>query len=256
MSTTVSRPEHASDTLSVHPSHSDKTPTSRRRSGWPLGLLLVGMGLVVATLFAGPKMIEGFTGERVKMLLTHEVQRGELLITVTEDGNVESASNVEIRCQVAGGSSILTIVEDGTQVKKGDLLVELDSSALEDQINTQRIAFERVRATKIQSVANWSVAKIAVTEYMEGTYKQLIQDAEAQITIAEENLRSSKNSLEHSEKMFRKGYVSSLELEGQKFAVQRSELELGSANTAKDVLEKFTKEKTLEDLRSQRDNAV
>jgi HlyD family secretion protein len=55
--------------------------------------------------------------------------------------------------------------------------------------------------------------------------------------------------------MFRKGYVSSLELEGQRFGVQRSELELASAKTAKDVLEKFTREKTLEDLRSQRDNA-
>ena len=131
----------------------------------------------------------------------------------------------------------MTIVEDGKQVEEGDLLVELDASALEDQINTQRIAFEKARATKIQSEKTWSVAKISVTEYLEGTYKQALQDAEAAITIAEENLRSAQNSLEHSDKMFRKGYVSSLELEGQRFAVQRSELELASAKTAKEVLE-------------------
>ena len=55
--------------------------------------------------------------------------------------------------------------------------------------------------------------------------------------------------------MFRKGYVSSLELEGQRFAVERSQLELDSARTAKDVLVNFTKAKMLQDLESQRDTA-
>ena len=207
-----------------------------------------------AAAYVAPKIAGGFAPESAQSVLTHQVSRGELLVTVTEEGNVESASNVEIKCHVAGGSSILWIVEDGKQVEKGEKLVELDSSALEDQINTQKITFEKARATKIQSEKNFSVAKIAVTEYLEGTFKQALQDAEALITISEENLRSAQNSLNHSEKMFRKGYVSMLELEGQRFAVERAKLELGSATTARDVLVKFTKEKTLEDLRSQRDN--
>lgn len=221
----------------------------------PWLLLLMLAAILAIGLFAVPKLTASMSKPEAANYLTHEVQNDDLLITVTEEGNVESAQNVEVKCQVAGGSSILWIVDDGKQVKAGEKIVELDSSALEEQINTQRIAYEKARATKIQSEKNFSVAKISVTEYLEGTYKQLLQDSEALITIAEENLRAARNSQDHSEKMFRKGYVSELDLEGAKFAVERAKLELGSANTAKEVLEKFTKEKTLEDLRSQRDNA-
>lgn len=232
---------------------SSSSESSGSSAFWVILLLLIA--LVGIGLYAVPQLTARMSQKDGSNVLTHDVQSEDLLVTVTEEGNVESASNIEVKCQVAGGSSILWIIEDGKQVKKGEKIVELDSSSLEDQINTQRIAYEKARATKIQSEKNFAVAKLSVTEYLEGTYKQLLQDAEALITIAEENLRAAKNSREHSQKMFRKGYVSELDMEGAAFAVDRAELELGSANTARDVLVKFTKEKTLEDLRSQRDNA-
>lgn len=232
--------------------------TSSNSSSKSSFVWIFALGLVACAgiaVFVVPRLLANFGQPDLTGALTHEVKTDDLLITVTEEGDVESASNVEVKCQVAGGSSILWIVDDGKQVKEGEKIVELDSSALEEQINTQRIAYEKARATKIQSEKNFAVAKLAVTEYLEGTYQQALQDAEALITIAEENLRAAKNSLEHSEKMFRKGYVSELDREGAKFAVDRSQLELGSAKTARDVLVKFTKQKMIEDLRSQRDNA-
>lgn len=178
------------------------------------------------------------------------VKRGDLMVTVTEDGTLESAANVEVKCQVAGGSSILWIIKDGTEVKKGDKIVELESSLLEDQIIAQQNVLETAKATKIQAENDFSVAKISVKEYEEGNFKKELQEAETQVTIALENLRNAENSLEHSQKMFRKGYLSKLELESQEFAVKRSQLELDSANSAKEVLVKYTKAKTLEDLHS------
>ena len=195
------------------------------------------------------------SGKTYSSMNTGEVARGDLLVVVTEDGNVESASNVEIKCRVAGGATIFWIVEDGSQVRKGDKLVELDASALEDQIDTQRIAYQQAKTLMLQSVKSLAVAKIAVTEYLEGTFRQLLQEADALVTVASENLRISRNSLAQTEKMFRQGFVSSLDLEGAKFGVDRCELELGSARTAKEVLVNYTREKTLEELRSLRDNA-
>ena len=226
----------------------------RSRSGSANWKLLIGMVALMILGAAGLSRMSS-RGDMDRKIETAEATRRDLLVTITEDGDVESASNVEIKCRVAGGSSILWIVDDGSQVKKGDKLVELDSSSLEDQIDTQRIAFEQARTLMLQSEKSWAVAKIAVTEYLEGTFKQLLLDADALITIASENLRTAKNSLNQTEKMFRQGFVSSLDFEGAKFAVERCELELGSAQTARDVLVNFTKEKTLEELRSLRDNA-
>ena len=145
---------------------------------------------IVSTLAYGASRYLG-SDPKVSLPLasTFAAKRGELLITVTEDGNVESASNVDVKCEVAGGSSILWIVEDGEIVKKGDKLVELDSSTLEDEINSQRILYNKAKSAAILAQKNYDVAQIAVDEYLQGTYKKELQTAETQITIAEENLR-------------------------------------------------------------------
>jgi multidrug resistance efflux pump len=48
---------------------------------------------------------------------------------VLERGNLESSANVTVTCKVEGSTTIIKIVEEGTAVKKGDLLFELDSSS-------------------------------------------------------------------------------------------------------------------------------
>lgn len=187
--------------------------------------------------------------------LTQTVSRGDLVVTVTEDGNLESSSNLDIKCDVAGGSTILWLVKDGSQVNDGDELVRLDSSLIEEQVNTQRIAVERAQATRIEAERLYSAAKIAVQEFLEGTYKQQLQTCDGNITIALENLRSAENSLQFTERMARKGYVPSLQRDSQAFAVEKAKLDLATARTAKTVLEKFTKAKMEEDLESKRDTA-
>ena len=59
--------------------------------------------------------------------------------------------------------------------------------------------------------------------------------------MAKENLESARNSLQHTDRMHRKGYVTALQRDAQAFAVQRSKLDLEVAETAINVLEKFTK---------------
>lgn len=232
----------------------DATPRGRDVRKW--GLALVVLAIVIGLGSLGYATLTGGLDKRAaKRFLTHPVTRGELLITVTEDGNLESAQNVDIKCEVAGGSTILWIIEDGKEVTEGAELVRLDSAQLEDQINQQRIAYEKARATHIQAEKDYEVAKIAVQEYLEGTFRQNLEKVNADITIAQANLTSAENSLQHTERMFRKGYVTPLQLDTQKFAVERAKLDLAAAITAKEVLEKFTKVKTLQDLESKRDTA-
>ncbi len=205
-------------------------------------------GVLIAAYFGVAGTLAGKSGGS---MLTHVVKRGEMLVTITDDGTLESAHNIDIRCEVAGGTSILWIVEDGKEVQQGELLARLDSAQIEDQVNAQKITYEKARAAKIQSEKNLAVAKLAVQEYLEGTYRQESQTLDAQITIAMENLRSAENTLLYTQRMFRKGYASPLQREAQEFAVQRAKLDLETAKTAKDVLDRFTKAKTMEDLQSQ-----
>ncbi len=92
-------------------------------------------------------------------------------------------------------------------------------------------------------------------EYEEGTSGKDLEAAESQINIALQNLRAAENVLNHCDRMFRKGYVSALQLEADKYAVKRCQLDLKAAKTVQRVLQEFTRPKTLGALQATRDVA-
>ncbi len=188
-------------------------------------------------------------------VLTEKVHHSDLIVSITEDGTLESAHNMDIKCEVQGGSTILWIIPDGTNVKKGDELVRLDSSGIEEKIDLQRITYEKAKAVMIEADKNWEAAKISVQEYTEGIFVQTLQTLQANSTVAKENLESARNNLQFTNRMHRKGYVTTLQRDAQAFAVQRAQLDLEVAEKAIEVLEKFTKPKTVVGLESARDAA-
>lgn len=229
------------------PSRRPASHVERPRSGRGLAL---GLLLVVGLVGVGIWQLVKAGGDEggVGGALTYVVQRGDMLITVTDDGNVESASNIDIKCEVEGGGTILWIVQDGSQVQAGDELVRLDTAVIENEYTLQNSVTEKARATKIQSEQNLTAAEIAVKEYKQGLYIQAVQTADAAIKIAEQNLTSARNTLEFTERMVRKGFATPLQRESDQFAVERAQLDLDAAITSKSVLEDFTFEKTVKQL--------
>ena len=70
----------------------------------------------------------------VDKLPIHAVSRGDLSVTVIEQGGVESSENTEVKCRVRGKNTVNWVIENGTYVEKGDVLVQLDTLAIEDAI--------------------------------------------------------------------------------------------------------------------------
>ena len=186
---------------------------------------------------------------------THVVERGPLVIAVTEDGSLVSDENVDIVCGVAGGATIVWMVDDGARVTEGTEIVRLDSSVLAESVTAQRIAFEKARAAKIQAEKDYAAAVIAVEEYTEGTFKKDLRKAESDLTAAKERLQATRNTLGYGERMFRKGYITPQQLDAQKSSVARAELDLGTAEIALDVLNRFARPKMVTELQSVRDAA-
>ena len=212
---------------------------------WVLGVLVIA-SLAYGASRLGPESRNSANSKTIP----YEAKRDALVVSVTEQGRLESSSNVEIKCRVKGGSTVLWVVESGTQVKKGDELVRLDKSTIEDNISTQKITYETAVANLATAESDVAVARIGIEEYLEGTFRSLQTTAKKDVVIAESNLKSAQNALEHAEKMFRKGYNSKLDLEAQQDAVEHAKLELDVKNTDLEALEKYTKAKELETLNS------
>src|SRR5262249_31819481 len=107
---------------------------------------------------------------RADDLAVHEVKPGKLAGTVIERGSLEVARVGTVFCQVEGGSTIIRLVPEGTRVKKGDLVCELDSAGLKDQLINQTIVKKRAEAAYQNARLTREVAESAVVEYEQGIY--------------------------------------------------------------------------------------
>src|SRR4051794_34107111 len=98
LSSPVSTPE--SDTsLDGHiPKQLRQTRTSLAGRWLLAALLLIAL---VGGLIAGlPRLVSYASSDMKSTALTSPVTKMKLLITVTEDGNLESAQNVDIKCKI------------------------------------------------------------------------------------------------------------------------------------------------------------
>ncbi|HUP78321.1 MAG TPA: HlyD family efflux transporter periplasmic adaptor subunit, partial [Pirellula sp.] len=186
--------------------------------------------------------------------LLHEVQSGPFDHIVLEQGEIESSSNNEVKCEVKGrggsGTPILSLVLEGVIVKKGDILCQLDSSALDQDAKNQRITVSSADSTVISSEATVSKAAIAKQEYLEGTYLTEQKAILSEIALAQQGLRKAELSLQSAERLAAKGTLKALQIESEQFAVQNAQSTLESAQGRLRVLDKLTKEKMLVQLNS------
>ena len=199
---------------------------------------------------AAPFVGNSLKSNKTEDVLTHTVSRGSLAVSVSEDGTLESSSNIEIKCKVKGGSTVLWVIETGTMVAEGDVLVELDTSQIEDNITQQQIQYETALANRIISNSDVAVAETSITEYLEGTFQEEKGTIEKEIFDAEEAVRSAKLNFDSAQRLAAKGMVKTLQLEGEKFAVESAEKELELKTRRLEALQKYTKPKMLQELNS------
>jgi len=231
----------------VHYPASTRMPMSSLKTLKRFSPLLLLISCLAAIGAMAPRFLKSSTAIKH---LTHTVAVGDLSVTVTENGSVESSNNKEIKCLVQGGSTVLWVIEAGTMVQPGDELVRLDQSKIEDKILQQRIVYETALANKITAESDVAVAEISITEYLEGSYREERSLVEKEIFEAEQALRKAELSYESAMRLTAKGVLKGLQLEGEKFAVDSAKKDLELKKTKLESLEKYSKEKTLQQLRS------
>jgi hypothetical protein len=102
----------------------------------------------------------------------------------------------------------------------------------------------------IQAENTLAAAQISKLEYLEGSFRQEEQAILSEIFVAEENLRRAQLAFQSTERLAAKGIVTSLQLEGDQFAVDKAKNELDAAETKLEVLRKYTKQKMLKQFDS------
>ena len=199
---------------------------------------------------------------------TFVAKRGPLTISVTEAGTIQARELEIIKSQVEGQTTIIQLIPEGTRVKKGDLLVELDTSTLEDRkadrlITVQNSETAWIRAREnLEVVKNQAQSDIAKAEldfqfakedliqYEEGEFPKLLKESESKITLEKEELENAIEKLKWSERLFDEKYISETELESDRLTRNRASLDHELAVANRDLLKEYTHTRRVAELQS------
>jgi len=199
---------------------------------------------------------------------TFRVRKGPLTISVVESGTIKSLEQVSLKSEVEGQTTLIYLVPEGTRVKKGDLLVELDASRLQDDLIQQQISVDNAEAAFIRARENLAVAKNQaesniskaeldyqfaqedVKQYVEGVHPQEVKEAESNIKLAQEELERAYEKLKWSERLYEEKYISQTELEADRLTHNRAQLNWELAVASLKLLQEYTSKRKLAELES------
>jgi multidrug efflux pump subunit AcrA (membrane-fusion protein) len=260
---------------------SNRLPEVRR---WTRRTKLAVLAAVLALLLlvggAGYSLVGGTLHSPRADLATHVVHCGPLPLTIVERGTLESATNNDIVCHVKAGtkgttiaSQIKWVIEEGAQVKQGDVLMTLDDSGLQEQLKAQKIVVDNAEAAAIQADENLKIvqsqnesdtqtaktaielAELDLTKYLEGEYLQTKKDILGRMKTADSDLQMQQDRTAWAKRMVTKNYMTPTQAQAEQSRLLAVDIALQKVQEELRVLEDYTKKRTVKDLRTKLDEA-
>ncbi len=200
---------------------------------------------------------------------TRELAPDKLKHVVQARGSVEATRTADIYSQIEGNTTIIRLMPEGSKVKKGQVICELDSAALRDQLVNQAIKTKNAEANYLNARLTREVAEIAVREYVEGVYpqelaalKQEIDSDRAAIAKTEGRLDRTRKASQRIKDALADGggartpadILAELQiqdrLEDTEGLLEREKRVLVLAEARRKTLESYTRQKTIKELES------
>lgn len=275
LTTMPSRPNAAREADSPY---TDTLPTPgarplsqrKKRRLWPLFLT----GILLAAAGTGLYLFTRGSAATSNTILTYTAQPESFDVRIPLSGELKAMRNVEIRNSVEGQTTILTLIQEGSRVKEGDVLVTLASDAIQDKLEDARIRVENAIATrinaeetlKIQEMQNESDTKAAETnaKLAQMAFDQFDKgDGPVQLDTNKTALENAVTDLERKSKdrkevedLSKRGFVSENDVLDAKIAERDSQNKLDTAKSNLDVWNKYAEPKQRTTLARAREEAL
>jgi HlyD family secretion protein len=159
---------------------SDLTPTSSAPSAsaiqtllhtaprpwWRRPVVLVSVAVVLLALGTAYALRARSQAKAAPSYVSETVQRGNLTLSVSANGTLQPTRSVAIGSELSGTvRNVLVDVND--RVRKGQLLVELDTAKLNDQLTKSRATLSAAQAKVAQTVVTVKEAQVSLARLEE-----------------------------------------------------------------------------------------
>ncbi|WP_169977880.1 HlyD family secretion protein [Tautonia rosea] len=243
----------------------------------PIRLFLLATPLVAMTGFAGITGADRWPWGRDRQLEGPPVAKVVRLdpqarFGLTVPGQIKSAQYTMIECEVenisgaglptssAGGGrrggrsqtpaglTIISLVPEGTSVRAGQVLAEIDPSRFDEIARLLRIRVEEARAVEAKARFDLQAAEIALAEYLDGVRLETLMRLEGQVALAKSQVQQQSDHLDWTNRILPLGYVALSAVRDEAIAVLNAELTLDRAERSLSDYRSYTEPKLTRQL--------
>lgn len=176
-----------------------------------IGLVVLALALFLYNKFA--------TKEEAPNYITSQVERGDIENNVMASGKIKALNTVDVGAQVSGEVTKL-YVDVGDQVKKGDLIAQIDQVTQENNLSNQQASLEQSQAA-LQS---------AKAEYY--SRQASLESAEADLASRQADLKQAQSDYERLRPLLAMDAISEQEVETAKTTVETAQASVDNAKAA------------------------
>lgn len=234
------------------------------------GAAIVWVIVTMAVLAVGGFLVWGSRDEAAgtELALTTNVAREKLRVAVVEAGQLKAARSTDIYCKVRGGATILELVDEGTHVKEGDVVIKLDAKSLEDDLTAQKIKFLNAQAARTQAekakeiqdsknasdvdkaLLDLALAKTDLIKYVEGDFPLKEKQAESEIKLASADMENKKAQAKDTAELVALDFAAKTEEDRDRLTAEQAEVKLEISEEQAKLLKKFDRPRQMQVLES------
>ena len=222
------------------------------RSRWIFLLLLVLAALYLSRTYYKRSITPEYPPNAF-----YKVKRADMLISIVEEGSLRALNETIVRSGLDGFNRIIHLVPEGAQVKKGELLVELDSAALKDRLNELELSYQERLFQLSQASENVKIQKsLAESEikdaelildnaesdlekFRDGDSLLLIKTINARIGVLQEQVRIAEERATRTVELFKTDKATRSEMEADQLILKREQLALSQYQEDLRLIKKY-----------------
>jgi HlyD family secretion protein len=137
-------------------------PDARPRPWWRRKTLWIATALLAAAVAGGLVYQSRQASQAAPVFVTEPVTRGDLNLSVSANGTLQPTRTVNIGSELSG-TVARVLVDVNDQVKKGQVLVELDQTRLKGQLERSQatLASNRAKVSQVEATLKEAQAQLA-----------------------------------------------------------------------------------------------
>lgn len=189
-------------------------------------------------------------------------------ITVAANGELEAARQTEIRSELEKPADIVFVMAEGSRVRQGDMIVELASETIKNDLDEELLRVEQARNDLIGAENNLEItrnendsavraailklelAQIEWNKWSEGDDVKRLQELRLNIETSEKDHDRSLEKFMRSQRLFDSEFLSRDELKQDEITELRARAQIQKAKLELTVYEEYERPKQIKQLQS------